>query len=318
MKFEVIILCSDKREKYLQHRDNMLESKGESLFLSLVRKDSLTYSRLYETKDLQHEHDSIIVSGRNLYIIEAKASPPLEPFRDPEKAYTRIKRHFHSSKGIQKGFEQAERIRYRLASEAKITLYDKKTNPVLVLRQDDFDNVFCVCITRDDYGPLATNLNLLLEKGEDTPYPWVINVLDLEFLVQGFNHLGLGESDLVNYLNSRLKLHGKLFGTDELEYIGFYIKHGGLEEIESTNTDLIFLTPDYSDIFDEIYFAEKNGEKIEVTSVPPVMVNAREAIFGNDKLVEPVVKFSGNSSKSKEKRKRIISKRSRRKNRQKK
>ena len=296
----------------------MLESKGERLFLSLVEKDFTAYGGLYETEDLQHEHDTIIVSGRNLYILEAKASPPLEPFRNPEKAYTRIKRHFHSNKGIQKGFEQAERIRYRLASEANITLYDKKTNPVLVLRQDDFDNIFCICITRDDFGPLATNLNLLLEKGEDTPFPWVINVLDLEFLVQGFNHLGLGESDLVNYLNSRLKLHGKLFGTDELEYVGFYLKHGGLEEIVSNNADLIVLTPDYSDIFDEIYLAEKTGEKIEVTPTPPVMVNAREAIFGNDKMVEPVVKFKWKSSKSKEKRKRKMSKRSRRKNRRKK
>lgn len=314
-KFEEVILSSDSREKYLKHRDNVLESKSERLFLSLVSKDSKAYGGLYETEDLQYEHDTIIVSGRNLYILESKASPPLEPFRDPEKAYTRIKRHFHSSKGIQKGFEQAERIRYRLTSEANITLYDKRTNPALVLRQNDFDNVFCVCITRDDYGPLATNLNLLLEKEEDTPFPWVINVLDFEFLIQGFKHLGLGESDLVNYLNSRLKLHGKLFGTDELEYVGFYLKHGGLEEIVSKKADLIVLAPQYSDIFDEIFVAEKIGEKIEVAVAPPVMVNAREAIFGIDNLVEPVVKFKGKYSKSKEKRKRKISKRSRRKNR---
>jgi len=273
---------------------------------------------LYETADLHNEHDTIIVSGRNLYLIEAKASPPIEPFRDPERAYTRIKRHFHSSRGIQKGFEQAERIRQKLASGVEVSLYDKKSNLTLSLKAEDFDNIFSICLTRDDYGPLATNLNLLLEKDKGTPYPWVVNELDLESLVQGYKHLGLGEDNLVVYLNDRIQLHGKLFGTDELEYVGFSLKHSGLKEVIKIEADMIFLSPDYSDIFDEIYLSEKAGEKVALDVTKPVLMDPKKGLFGRNDNSATSSSNKGRNSSKKKKNKSKMAKQSRKKNRKRK
>jgi len=45
------------------------------------------------------------------FVIESKATQQREPLRDPEKAYTRIKDDFKSNAGIQKAYEQAERLR---------------------------------------------------------------------------------------------------------------------------------------------------------------------------------------------------------------
>lgn len=315
-QLETIVLNSEKRDRFLHHRDMLLEKNGEGLFLDLLNEEAIAYSALYETADLHHEHDSIIVSGKNLFLVEAKASPPIEPFRDPEKAYTRIKRHFRSDRGIQKGFEQAERIRSQLAEGHEVGLYDNDSNLVLNLNPDDFDNVFSICLTRDDYGPLATNLNLLLEKSAEAPYPWVVNQFDLESLVQGYKHLGLKEEHFVTYLNERIQLHGKLFGTDELEYVGFGLKHGGLRDVIEKDADLIFLSPDYSDIFDEIYLSEKSGEKVKIDVTRPVLMDAREGLFGQKN--DSKKNFGTKSKSSKRKNKNKIVKQSRRRNRRKK
>ena len=313
-QLETIVLNSEKRDKFLHHRDMLLENNGESLFLDLLNEEAIAHSGLYETADLHYEHDTIIVSGRNLFLVEAKASPPIEPFRDPEKAYTRIKRHFHSNRGIQKGFDQAERVRRKLADGIEVGLYDGDSNLALTLNPDDFDNVFSICLTRDDYGPLATNLNLLLEKSADAPYPWVVNQFDLESLVQGYKHLGLKEEHLVLYLNERIQLHGKLFGTDELEYVGFGLKHGGLKDVIDKDADLIFLSPDYSDIFDEIYLSERSGEKVKIDVTKPVLMDAREGLFGRKN--NSGKNLGGRSKKSKSKNK--SAKQSRKKNRKRK
>lgn len=317
-KFETVLLNSEKRDRYLSHRDKLLEKRGGNLFLSLLNDEAISYGGLYETADLHNEHDIIIVSGRNLYLIEAKASPPIEPFRDPERAYTRIKRHFHSNRGIQKGFEQADRIRQKLASGLTVSLYDKKSNLALSLKTEDFDNIFTICLTRDDYGPLATNLNLLIEKDKDTPYPWVVNELDLESLVQGYKHLRLGENNLVAYLIDRIQLHGKLFGTDELEYVGFSLKHGGLREVINKKADMIVLSPDYSDIFDEIYLAEKAGEKVEFDVTKPVLMDAKKELFGRIHSSATVSINKSRNSRKKKENKSKMAKQSRRKNRKRK
>lgn len=317
-QFEGIILEGEYKERYLTNRDKLLEKKGERLFLALLDDGAASYNGLYESKDLHYEHDTIIISGRNLYLIEAKASPPLEPFRDPEKAYTRIKRHFRSDRGIQKGFEQADRIRERLVNDGEVNLYDKDSNLVLALKSENFDNVFPICLTRDDFGPIATNLNLLLEKDNGAPYPWVVNEFDLESLIQGYKHLDLSEDDFVAYLNDRIRLHGKLFGTDELEYVGFSLKHGGLKHVIEIDTDMIILSPHDSDIFDEIYLSEKVGEKVELNITKPDLIGVKEAMYESNIDPAPRPKdLVKRDCKKKRNSKRKMVKQSRKKNRRK-
>ena len=68
----------------------------------------------------------------------------------------------------------------------------------------------CACITRDDFGPLATNLTLLLEKAPDDAYPWATNILDLSTLSEAWAYFGWGSKELRAYLEERLTLHGKV------------------------------------------------------------------------------------------------------------
>jgi hypothetical protein len=317
-RMETILLKSSKKSTFLKARDKTLERSGAELFVQLIGDGAQCFYGLFETEDLHYEHDIIIIKERNLYVVEAKASPPDEPFRDPEKAYTRLKRHFKSDTGIQKGFEQANRILKRLRDEGSFCLYNKSTK-VIELKFQDFDHIFCICLTRDDYGPLATNLNLLLEKSDDDVYPWVINIYVLESLVDAFKHLDLGEADLARYIEQRSQLHGKVFGTDELEYLGFFIRHGDLSVLIQQQANMIALNHNYSDIFDEIYEANKSGKKITVDVVEPILNDPRKDLLNEEgKLKKQKDDFIKYVAEKKRKRNNQLAKASRRKNRKKK
>ncbi|HAR9023045.1 TPA: NERD domain-containing protein, partial [Salmonella enterica] len=107
-------------------------------------------------------------------IVEAKASPRRAPLREPARAYIRIRDDFKRKSGIQSASEQANNLRNLIINNEKTPLYDKKGNLLYTINRCDYDNIYCICVTKDDFGMLATNLTLMLEKKEDEPYPWVI------------------------------------------------------------------------------------------------------------------------------------------------
>jgi hypothetical protein len=184
---------------------------------------------VFETPDLHYEHDLVILHKDLCLIVEAKASPPVEPFRDPEKAFVRLRNAFRADTGLQKAYEQAMRLWRRLKKGESVILYNEKGGVVAQLSPELTNRTFCVCVTRDNYGPLATDLALLLEKEDGEPYPWAINVLDLGALGEAWTYFGWGVHELQEYLKERIQLHGKVFSDDELVFAGYYIQHGSFE-----------------------------------------------------------------------------------------
>lgn len=304
-------LSKGKRaNSFLKARDKRLEEKTIEQFRKILPDNTEFYESAFETDNSHHEHDLVIVHEKNLIIVEAKASPPREPLRDPSKAFVRINDHFKSNTGIQKAYNQAHALEDNILKNGTANLYNKKGNLLRELKLDQFEKIYCICITRDDFGALATDLSLLLDKAEGDRYPWVINIEDLEFLIDGFLHLGLTHNDFYKYLEQREKLHGKVFGTDELEYAGAYLKYGGLEHFIEAKADFIPLDISESNIFDDIYIATLNGSKFTFTPVTPVLQEFDRNFFWKNSFPKK------NPSKIK-KAKRKIAINSKRKNRRK-
>lgn len=248
-------------QKNTQKRDKKLEVKVVEVFKKIITNEALFIESAFENKNSTNEHDLVIVDGKTILIVEAKASPPKEPMRDIEKAFPRIRDHFKSASGLQKAYEQAVFLRNRVFNEKKVDLYDRKGNFVYQISSDDIEDVFCICVTRDDFGALGCNLEYLLDKANDSDYPWVIDVANLECMIQGFIHLGKTNSDLYDYIKDRVKLHGKIISMDELEYAGAFLKYeGGLKGFVEAKADFIQLDIEESDIFDDIYFSSLEGE----------------------------------------------------------
>jgi len=213
-------------------------------------------------------------------VAEAKAAPPTEPFRDPDKAFVRLKRAFRAETGLQKAFEQANRLVSRLNNGERVFLHDADGNQVGLLEPNSARVAIATCVTRDNFGLLATNLSLLLEKDAGDAYPWAVNVLDLWSLAEGWEYLKWGSKQLRDYLEQRIRLHGRVISDDELDYAGSFIKHGSFGDFPKGKRTVIQLNPDYSSVFDEIYrhkYLEGPPVVLERTA-PPVFTDFRESL----------------------------------------
>ena len=276
--YELELSKGKKKDIFLRKRDRVFEAEVEEKMRSFFGDTARFFANVFETKELHFEHDLIFYLGRRLFVVEAKASPPVEPFRDPGKAFTRLKRAFQCDTGIQNAYEQANRIRQQLIAGNPVDLYDSEGNQVAHLKPQDFDTVYCICVTRDDFGPLAVDLSLLLEKEENVPYPWAINIFDLDSIFDAWNYFGWGPERLCEYLDDRIQLNGKLLSFDELELAGCFVQHGSISHLVQAKADRVHLVPQYSDIFDRIYEARHGGEPIQYAPTEPFLGNVREIL----------------------------------------
>ena len=236
------------------------------------------YRNVFETPDNQYEHDLVIFTSDICLFVEAKASPMDEPFRDPERAFTRIQRSFRSESGIQKAYDQSIRLFKRLRDE-DLALFDAKGTEILRLPSSNSDNAFCVCVTRDSFGPLATFLSPLLSKDVEDPYPWVVNILDLEQIAEAWEYFRWDGKQVKSFLSQRIMLHGNVVSDDELDYVGAYIRHCGLHHFARSDYDLLQLDPTYALVFDDIYFHVHHGQpRVTINPTYPMTTDLQESL----------------------------------------
>lgn len=280
LQSEQVLSSGDRRASYFRARDKIVEGEVADHFRRIVGSQAIFHAKIFETPDLHHEHDLVILDKKLCLIVEAKASPPIEPFRDPEKAFVRLRHAFRADTGIQKAYEQGMRLLGKLRKGEWVTLYNEKGRVVAQISPELADRTFCVCVTRDNYGPVATNLALLLEKEDQEPYPWAINILDLEMLGEAWDYFGWGTNELLEYLRHRIQAHGKVFSDDELVYAGYYVKHGSLEQALKEPADLLQLDSNYSSVFDDIYrYLHQAGPPVELKRKPPVLIDVRKSLL---------------------------------------
>ncbi len=251
---------SKKKDKFYKTRDTEAEKEAEELLKNIFGEDGRYFSSVFETKDSHNEHDLFITYKDILIIGEVKASKVKEPFRNPDQAYTRIKRDFKSDKGIQKAYSQGLNLKQLILSQEKTSLYDKKGNEIITINRDDYKKIYILCITAENYSILATQLSLLLEKPQDESYPWACNLYDLDTICNAFKFKKWNANKFLQYMDERTELHENLFATDELEICGHFLHEGNLNKIKSkikNKNDMIHFTADMANIFDDIYFKQK-------------------------------------------------------------
>ena len=251
---------SSKRDKFYKKRDMEAEKEAEEILQNIFGDEGKYFSSVFETNDSNNEHDLFIVYKDILIIGEVKASKVKEPFRNPDRAYTRIKRDFKSDRGIQKAYNQGLNLKQLILSQEKTILYDKQGNEIIDINREDYKKIYIFCITAENYGILATQLSLFLEKPEDESYPWACNLYDLDTICNAFKFKGWDTNKFLQYIDERAELHENFFTTDELEICGYYLNEGNFNKIKSkikNKNSMIHFTADMANIFDDIYFKQK-------------------------------------------------------------
>jgi SEC-C motif len=266
------------RLRYLQRRDKALERRVSGL-LERLFPDADHYPECYEQADSRFEHDHVVIWQRFMFVFESKASPPPEPFRDPDKAYERIRRAFRSDTGIQAAFNQSNRLRRAHVGGDSIRLYDRRGKLLREVRAADLDRVYCVCVTSNSYGPVAVDLGMLLEKDDRDLYPWAVYVNDLDATVGAFLRKGWGPAQFREFLEQRQRLQGKAIADDELEIVGAFVLYGTLDPWIARREKKLFFLDGFSQVFDAIYEEQRGGPAPELEATAPPRFHDPHAIF---------------------------------------
>jgi hypothetical protein len=257
------LLDSKLAQAYFKHRDRLTQKNTVKLLSQVFQSHSIIEEAYYGYKSTQEFETDVLVShGRTLLICEIKAKALRNPLHTAGNI-DKIKRDFEDS--VQKAYEQALRTRDYVLSQETALFMNKKGRPLCDLQRDNFDEYLLLVVTAESFGSLTSDLSLLLEKEQDAPYPLAISQFDLELLLTRLNT----PDKLFNYMRERCQLHGSVFGSDELDFAGYYLRYGNLNfDAQLKKADKISLGGDFCRIFDEDWYeahgfkTEKNNEEL--------------------------------------------------------
>ena len=242
--------------KYKKKKAEIVEAEFIKCFHTILGNSAIYHKSVCETPG-SLEHDILIEYESTIIVAEVKASKVHEPFFNPERAYTRIERHFFSSNGIGYAYNQAIALKKVLEANDSITLYEEMKNPFAIegLRKKV---ILPLVLTLNQFGQISINTSLLLKPEEGQPYPWVCNLHDFQNLIVMLNYLHKGADDFLSYIQWRIKLHEKTIAGDELDIAEFFFTGP-----EYTNdNDYLYINNNIDNcLIDKIYF-EKHGLKM--------------------------------------------------------
>ena len=215
-------------KKYKQNKDDAFENKVRELFEQFFPKGTKIFANY--SADGMAENDLLVVFGNTCIVVEIKNCGFRAPFRDPIKAYPRIKRDYENA--VQLGYNQCRRVENILLSGQDVDILDARNmHKVLYhLKSKNIGDVWSMVVTDFKYGVIQTNLGPLLKKDEEALYPWSVCVDDLESMMLLMKKMlkGIAPARFVEYLDYRERLQGHIISFDELEICGWYMNRRGV------------------------------------------------------------------------------------------
>ena len=240
-------------QKYKQNKDDGFEEKVREVFEQFFPKGTKIFANY--SVDGEAENDLLVVFGDTCIVVEIKNCGFRAPFRDPIKAYPRIKRDYENA--VQLGYDQCRRVENVLLSGKDVDILDASNmHKVLYhLKSKNIGDVWSIVVTDFKYGVIQTNLGSLLKKDEEALYPWSVCVDDLESMMLLMKKIlkGIAPARFVEFLNYRERLQGHIMCFDELEICGWYMNDREQFKKYADNDAMINTSPNMGTIFDAYY-----------------------------------------------------------------
>lgn len=225
-----------------------LENKIEDLFRKFF-SDNAEIIKNYSIDGC--EQDIMVLWKEYMFVIEAKAYTNREPFRNTEKAFTRIKDDFNSCIGY--AYKQCKRVEDKMKAGLPFDLYDKDGNILKTINPNDFEgNDYYIIVNQESFGQVQTDLATFLKVEDEDNYPWAVRYDDLEIFILTLIAMKKRPNYLIDFLTFREYLHGHIICFDEGEICGGYLT-GRLTHEMAEGEDVITTVPDMAAIFDELY-----------------------------------------------------------------
>ncbi len=244
-------LCSEENapgRKVSERRDLYLEEKTREIFQDFFGPTATVHSGYYLHGP---EKDILVLHQRNAYIIECKAHKQRTPLRDKQKAFERINDDF--KKSIGKGYAQAREVEKLMLGELSFEIQDKQKKSIAKIDPKDYDEVFTIVVTQERLGQIQCDLGLLLKIDDDCPYPWAVNLNDLESFLITLKRKQQHSDRFRDFLLCRELLHGRVMCYDELELCAYFIFDNKAFVKNCTKDGIFFSQPDFNKFFDLMY-----------------------------------------------------------------
>lgn len=243
--------CSNTIEnttKLIEKKGKLLEDRVIELFKKLF-KNKFRYFQSYYVDGC--EQDVLFLWKNYAFIIEAKGYNIREPFRNPNKAFVRIKDDFKSCIGY--GYAQTKRVEKKFKNQVPLRIEDKNGNLIEEIDTSKYkDNDFSIIVNLRSFGQIQNDLSTLLEIKDDDVFPWAVRLDDLEIFILTLLAKKKYPSIFINYLLLREELHGKLICSDESQIMGGYLTNK-INKDFLDKSEIVVTIPDFADIFDEQY-----------------------------------------------------------------
>lgn len=256
-------ILENPQNKFAEKYKKAKAETVENLFLNLLKNVFGEHAK-YHTSVCEErgtkEHDLLIEFNDYILIAEAKASKVREPFFNPEKGYKRVRDHFNSDTGIGGAYAQAIILKQFIEDKDNVVLYENK-NKKFEIHNTSSKKILPIVLTLNQFGGLAVNTSLILEKEDSQPYPWVCNWHDFDNILEILKYLNKSPDDFLDYIAWRIENHTKVISSDELDVIEGYF----LDPQVKKEKDLIYFSPTGPSLVDKIYF-NKHGVPYEYST----------------------------------------------------
>lgn len=253
-------------DKYKKVKAEIVEKLFLNLLTDIFGEQAKYYTSVCEERGTK-EHDILIEYKDYILIIEVKASKVREPFFNPEKGYKRIRDHFNSDSGIGGAYEQAIILKKFIEDKDDAVLYENK-NKKFMIQNVAAKRIIPIVLTLNQFGGLAVNTSLILEKESSQPYPWVCNWHDFENIIEILRYLNKEPDDFMDYVIWRSENHQNILASDELDVVEGYFMDSHTRE----QNGAIYFPANGPSLIDKIYF-EKHGIPYEY---PVATTNVRK------------------------------------------
>lgn len=235
------------------------KSKGEILegnIINLFQKFFGPKAEIYQSYYVDgHEQDILVLWREFAFVIEAKNYKHEEPFRDPEKAYKRIKQEFDGCLGY--AYNQIRRVEPYFKEQKTLVIKDEHGNTIKTIDTSKYvDGDYYIIVNMNSFGQIQVDLSMMLELADEGRYPWAVKYDDLEVFILTLIQKRKKPADFINFLNMREFLHGHVICSDELEICGGYITRNITDEMAQDENNMITTTPSLANVFDIQY---RNG-----------------------------------------------------------
>lgn len=232
------------------------KSKGDVLeknIINLFRKFFGPTAEIYQSYYVNgHEQDILVLWKEYAFVIEAKNYKHEEPFRNPEKAYKRIKQEFDGCIGY--AYNQIRRVEPYFSKQEPLVIKDEHGNILKTIDTSKYiDGDYYIIVNMNHFGQIQVDLNMMLELEDEGRYPWAVKYDDLEVFILTMIQKKKKPLDFIDFLNMREFLHGHIICSDELEICGGYLTKDITYEMAQNESNTITTTPSLASIFDSQY-----------------------------------------------------------------